>query len=331
MCMKGIQLIIIRVMIKYMLVSLLVACVILSSCNNKEIRETSGGWIKYANNPILGGDLGTIFDVSVLKTEEGIYRMYCSWRPQKSIALSESSDGYVWSEPVICLRFNDNSHWEKNVNRPVILRNNGLYHMWYTGQTEDSSRIGYAVSNDGRSWERASDCPVLLPDTPWEKVAVMCPHVIWDEQEKLYKMWYSGGEQYEPDAIGYATSPDGLSWTKYTGNPVFINNEANEWEQYKVTACQVIKRSTDYLMFYIGFRNIDYAQIGMARSKNGITGWERYEDNPVIKPGNGWDSSAVYKPFAMSESNCWVLYYNGRRDDHEQIGCAVHDGPDLGF
>ncbi|HKM52332.1 MAG TPA: hypothetical protein VJY33_02920 [Isosphaeraceae bacterium] len=33
----------------------------------------------------------------------------------------------------------------------------------------------------------------------------MCPHVLWDEQAKLYRMWYSGGEQYEPNAIGFAT------------------------------------------------------------------------------------------------------------------------------
>ena len=47
----------------------------------------------------------------------------------------------------------------------------------------------------------------------------MCPHVLWDEQQKLFRMWYSGGEQYEPDAIGYATSPDGLKWTKHKANP----------------------------------------------------------------------------------------------------------------
>ena len=52
-----------------------------------------------------------------------------------------------------------------------------------------------------------SDKPVLVPERPWEKVAVMCPHVLWDEQAKLYRMWYSGGEQEEPNAIGYATSP----------------------------------------------------------------------------------------------------------------------------
>ena len=49
----------------------------------------------------------------------------------------------------------------------------------------------------------------------------MCPNVIWDESARLFRMWYSGGDQYEPDAIGYAFSTDGLHWTKHPGNPVF--------------------------------------------------------------------------------------------------------------
>lgn len=36
--------------------------------------ETSAGWVKYAKNPVLGGDLGTYFDISVLR-ESGPYRM----------------------------------------------------------------------------------------------------------------------------------------------------------------------------------------------------------------------------------------------------------------
>ncbi len=66
-----------------------------------------------------------------------------------------------------------------------------------------------------------SDKPVLSAEKPWEKVAVMCPHVIFDDKERLYRMWYSGGEQYEPNAIGYATSPDGVNWTKHDHNPIF--------------------------------------------------------------------------------------------------------------
>jgi hypothetical protein len=36
--------------------------------------ETAAGWVKYANNPVLGGDLGTCFDISVLKDAD-TYRM----------------------------------------------------------------------------------------------------------------------------------------------------------------------------------------------------------------------------------------------------------------
>ena len=308
---------------------------IIMSCKNSSTTDTSAGWIKYKESPVLGGNLGTIFDISVLKNSNGIYQMYCSWRPKKSIALSESKDGLHWSEPLVCLSFNDSSSWEKDLNRPVVIRKGDIFHMWYTGQADVNgigrSWIGHAISSDGRTWQRTSKNPVLSPDVAWEKVAVMCPHVIWDDKENIYKMWYSGGEQCEPDAIGYATSRDGLHWDKYKENPVFARNTANKWEQAKVTACQIIKRNDDYLMFYIGFLNVDYAQIGMARSKDGITGWERFKANPIIKPGVGWDSSAVYKPYAIPDNNRWLLYYNGRRDRLEQIGIAIHEGLDLGF
>ena len=298
---------------------------------NGSLPETAGGWIKYEKNPVLGGDLGTIFDVSLLHEGPGDFQMYCSWRPRRSIALSTSRDGLLWSKPAVCLSFNDSSGWERDVNRPVVLFLNGKYHMWYTGENDSASAIGYAVSDDGRQFRRVSPLPVMVADRPWEKKALMCPHVIWDDQLKLYRMWYSGGEQYEPDAIGYATSTDGIHWDKYPANPVFRADSSRQWEQAKVTACQVIRRRDDYLMFYIGFKNMDFAQIGMARSKDGITQWERYAANPIIRPGMGWDSSAVYKPFAVMDGEKWLLYYNGRKNNMEQIGIALHQGPDLGF
>jgi beta-1,2-mannobiose phosphorylase / 1,2-beta-oligomannan phosphorylase len=293
--------------------------------------DVAGGWIKYAGSPVLGGDLGTIFDISVLHDRPDKFEMYCSWRPQRSIALSRSEDGLHWSRPLICLGYDDSSGWEKDVNRPVVIFKDGKYHMWYTGESDSVSAIGYAVSTDGLHFTRMSKHPVLSADQPWEKKALMCPHVIWNAQTGLFNMWYSGGEQYEPDAIGYAESKDGIYWKKYAQNPIFQKDPSREWEQAKVTACQVIRRKDDYLMLYIGFKNVDYAQIGMARSKNGIDHWERYAMNPIIRPGSTWDSSAVYKPYAIEDKNRWLLYYNGRKNDVEQIGIAIHQGLDLGF
>ncbi len=293
--------------------------------------EAVAGWRKADQNPVLGGALGTCFDVALLK-EGATYRMWFSWRPKRSIALVESADGVQWSKPEIVLAPDVTTGWEDDINRPVVVRRPDGYHMWYTGQAHGHSKIGYATSPDGKTWARTGKKPVLEPEAAWEKVALMCPHVLWDDEAHLYRMWYSGGEQYEPDAIGLATSPDGLRWSKHSTNPVFRADPNNAWERHKVTACQVIRRDGWFVMFYIGFRDVDHAQIGLARSRDGIGGWQRHPANPIIRPGRDkWDADAVYKPFAILDGANWRLWYNGRRGGVEQIGLAEHDGADLGF
>lgn len=304
-----------------------------SAIEPHSIGGTNAGWRKYEENPVLGGELGTCFDVTMLK-EKGNYRMWFSWRPKKSIALTESADGIYWSEPEIVLSPNPDSNWEDRVNRPTVIKHKNTYHIWYTGQTQNNSWIGYATSSDGRNWKRASDKPILSSEEAWENVAVMCPHILWDEKEQLYRMWYSAGQQYEPNAIGYATSPDGVKWTKWPGNPIFIANPSKEWEQHKVTACQVIPHGQGYIMFYIGFRDEHRAHIGLARSRDGVGNWQRHPNNPIIFPTKGsWDENSCYKPFAIYEqpTNRWMLWYNGRKGRIEQIGLAIHNGEDLGF
>jgi predicted GH43/DUF377 family glycosyl hydrolase len=307
------------------------AIIALTSCVSTTKNDVK--WTKYEGNPVLGGpELGTIFDISVLK-DDGVYKMYCSWRPQRSIALATSTDGIHWSQPEIVLTPDTTLWWEKGqINRIAVLKKDDLYHLWYTGQARDSSWIGYATSPDGIRFTRKSAEPVLKPELEWEHVAVMCPHVNWDNEKQLYSMWYSGGEQNEPNAIGYATSPDGLNWTKHSDNPVFAADPASEWEQHKVTACQVIKRKNDYLMFYIGFQTEDRAQIGMAKSPDGIGNWTRFEGNPIVAPTpDSWDADACYKPFAIHDGKRWLLWYNGRYTINEYIGLVIFDNDDLGF
>jgi predicted GH43/DUF377 family glycosyl hydrolase len=294
--------------------------------------QTTAGWVKYEGNPIIGGQYGTCFDISVLR-EGKRYRMWLSWRPKQSVALVESEDGIHWSgPPQIVLGPRGASGWEDDINRPVVLKREDGYHMWYTGQAKEHSWVGYATSSDGIAWKRMSDRPVLAPEEPWEKVATMCPHVLWDDQARLFRMWYSAGDQYEPDAIGYATSPDGLKWTKHPSNPVFKPEPSLSWERAKVTGVQVEKRGDWYVMFYIGFRDRDHAQIGLARSKDGLTHWARHPLNPIIRPGEGkWDHDACYKPYAVFDGQKWLLWYNGRHGSLEQIGVVLHPGEDLGF
>lgn len=293
--------------------------------------EGAAGWGKYRGNPVLGGKHGTCFDVCVLK-EGDRYRMWLSWRPKASIAVAESRDGLTWSEPRIVLGPRKETGWEDDVNRPVVVRRTDGYHLWYTGQARGRSAIGYATSRDGVVWQRMSEQPVLAAAEPWEKGAVMCPHVLWDAAAGRFRLWYSAGDQYEPDAIGHATSPDGRTWTRHKGNPIFKPDPKSLWDRHKVTGAQVVPHGDGYLMFYIGFRDLHHAQIGVARSRDGVTGWVRHPANPILRPGvEQWDHDACYKPYALYDGKRWLLWYNGRRGRVEQIGVALHDGEDLGF
>src|SRR5262249_49411025 len=121
--------------------------------------QTAGGWVKSPENPVLGGKYGTCFDISVLH-EADTYRMWVSWRPRKSIALVTSKDGIHWSEPpAVVFGPRPQTSWEDDINRPIVLKKDDQYLLYYTGQAKGHSGIGYATSTDGVTWKRMSDKP----------------------------------------------------------------------------------------------------------------------------------------------------------------------------
>ena len=279
---------------------------------------------KYENNPVYGNKvLGTCFDVYVTR-ENGKYRMDFSWRAKDALAVAFSDDGINWSEPIITLPADKNSGWEDMVNRNCVLKIGDKYKMWYTGQARGYSYIGYAESDDGLTFKKVVDEPIIIPERAWEGFSVMNPCVLYEDG--LYRMWYAAGETYEPNVLAYAESTDGINWTKSKINPIFVADKENIYEQDRVGGCQVIKtEDMGYLMFYIGYENIDKAQICVARSDNGITGWKKYEGNPIVSPDKGmWDEDACYKPSFLwnEETKQWMLWYNGRHKTDEFIGAV---------
>lgn len=296
--------------------------------------ETNGGWRKYEGGPVLGSrELGTCFDVQVLR-DGPEYVMYFSWRPKKALAMCRSRDGVSWSEPEIIMTADPDCGWMDNLNRSCTVRCGSRWHMWFTGQARGYSWIGYAVSGDGVHWQRVGNQPVLYSERPYEGPSVMNPFVLWEEETGLFRMWYAAGEQYEPNTLAYAQSRDGIHWEKLPANPIFTGSREHPWEQDRVGACQVVPHGGWHYLFYIGYEDIHTARIGAARSRDGISAWQRLPSNPIISPTpGGWDADACYKPAVLREEDRgrWMLWYNGRRGSEEYIGLAVHDGLDLGF
>ena len=292
--------------------------------NSTETLKTK--WVKYDTNPVLGNvETGSLFDPHVIKVGDK-YKMYVSVRNKKSIGISESIDGYTWSTPELVFSPKAISTFEQDVNRATVLYKDGKYYMWYTGQKNGESKIGFSISDDGYDFKRVVAEPVLVPEYSWEKKSVMNPYVIYDEEEKIFKMWYSAGDIYEPDVLGYATSTDGIKWVK-NETPVLVpSSDKTKLDSYKIGGCDVHKiTENEYIMFYIGYTNIDTGRIFIAKSEDGIN-WEKY-DYPIVESNeNSFDSDSCYKPttYYDIENNTWMLWYNGRTKNKEYIGLAYY-------
>ena len=76
--------------------------------------------------------------------------------------------------------------------------------------------------------------PILSPEMPWEieKSPVACPKsggVWYDEEERIFKMWYEAGWLHN---MCYATSTDGIHWTRPALNPDG-SNKILQYEGYE--------------------------------------------------------------------------------------------------
>jgi hypothetical protein len=159
---------------------------------------------RYSNAPILERvkqDPYLTATVSVLE-ENGVYRMWYvsgdKWMiwgdesiPKYNIKYAESKDGIHWNrEAVVCVdNLNDKEH---SLARPCVLKENGIYKMWYSYKGQDY-RIGYAESYDGLKWTRLDDRVQFLPsegnfDSQMQEYSFVISH----QQKKV--MLYNGNE-----------------------------------------------------------------------------------------------------------------------------------------
>jgi hypothetical protein len=101
----------------------------------------------------------------------------------------------------------------------------GVIRLYYSSLSAPGkpSRVGLALSHDGGlTFERWPQNPVLSEGSPgtFDSGGVADPDVTWDEQRKVYRMWYGAQSFPTGTSIGYAISADGIEWTRYPGNPV---------------------------------------------------------------------------------------------------------------
>ncbi len=118
-------------------------------------------------------------------------------------------------------------------------------------------------------------------------------------EDGLYKMWYTGHKE-SLDAtkyLGYATSTDGIHWTRYPENPIF--------NEYWTEDVQVVKHEGKYYMVAEGVNDIAH----MLSSLDGVE-WQRLGDLDIRKVnGESIDPGAYGTPTLWIENNKWYLFY----------------------
>jgi hypothetical protein len=194
----------------------------------------------------------------------------------------------------------------------------GDYRLWYEGveniNSPDFPTLPcYATSPDGSVWTKYAGNPIMDGAVAWENDEASPTSVLWDPDAGLWKMWYHGGNNStDSRRIGYATSFDGLTWTKYAGNPVLLPGAGGAWDDFEVADCKVARvSSTDYRMLYRGWTSADVAKIGLATSSDGIS-WTKSGSNPVLDWGAGgaWDDSRIIAcTTPLLINGVWHLWY----------------------
>jgi predicted GH43/DUF377 family glycosyl hydrolase len=220
----------------------------------------------------------------------------------------------------------DTSQWVKDPNNPVLTPTPGgwdayevllprlvydgtIYRMWYHGQRseQEGGKIGYATSQDGIKWSKHPD-PVLLPGPTgdWDTYSLQSASVIWNGS--LFMMWYRGwGPGFEEGAVGLAFSSDGVSWTKYAGNPVM---KSSSIDKKLVSYPYVVWDGTEYKMWYTGWSGSGKYRIFLATSTDGIK-WTKRTLPVLSTSASGWDAGSVYCPTIIFDGSSYAMWYSG--------------------
>ena len=222
-------------------------------------------------NPVLTVGGGGCFDCEALVmptvvrvSDEELYMYYTGFGPgtgtwldnRTGLAIS-CDNGETWQRwsraPLPLLDEQD----PIGIGTVFVIRDaSDRWRLWYTTfrnleRKEDGSwmhfvYIKYAESDNGIHWRKPSDNIAL--DFAHEREHLVARPAIIQEPEG-YRMWISTMSIWEKHRIGYAESADGRRWER---KPAGIEPSDTGWDSEMVEYAYVIKRGSEYVMFYNG-------------------------------------------------------------------------------
>ncbi len=228
----------------------------------------------------------------------------------------------------------ENFHWLGLLGDPWLVREDGVYRMWFTagnriGDSVWEAAITEASSADGILWNDPKDLntdivPVLRPGTPGLDEAGTETISVVKGPDGVYRMYYTGDRLAAPSAvhvIGLATSSDGKVWTKH---PTPVLEATLPWEQSfdaggfmvgGVLEPSVLVEGDTWRLWYTAFGHegdaVAYARIGYAESADGVT-WTKHPEPVFLGQGVDFDLAGVSHTHVIKDpTDGYHLFYVG--------------------
>jgi len=200
-----------------------------------------------------------------------------------------------------------------------------------------NSNIGTATAQEA-GFVVHPENPVLRvgPAGAWDRAFLDPAAMIYHDGN--FHSFYAGVPSWPHDlAIGHASSPDGVVWTRSGSDPVLTGAQA-DFETRSINSNSVIVTDEGQWMLYfsIATHTAFTGSIGRAVAP-GPTGPWVIDPEPVLQPGpkGAWDHRGVGNASVVKSDDGYIMYYSGEGETageeyttiHSMIGMAhSHDG-----
>ena len=194
------------------------------------------------------------------------------------------------------------------------------YNSYFSWRSQNC--IALAHSEDGISWTPPVMCLEADATSGWEDLINRA--TVWFK-DGVYHMWYTG-QARGYSKIGYATSKDGVRFTRVTKLPVLISERPHEGFSVMNPYVRWDESRGVWRMWYAAGETFEPNVICYAESKDGIV-WQKSPLNPIFTKGepDSWEQDRVggceVHPLADGR---WVMFYIGYSDIRTaRIGAAI--------